>query len=305
MAGTPRAPTIDDYKAEAVNTLAAMTPAERARQQFVNTITNFGNSATLGLLGRAGDLVRGVPQGTTGDQVRAQLDATGSTGAVSSGLGYLAPAGAVKDGIAAIGGVRSIAPALARAFAPAEVIGTRAAALGAKASLPVGRTIAGFALPAAVAGAIEGHAEANANAAPVLPPAIATPASNPVSTALASGRAAGTDPQSLLANEITNILGRPHSIADLQTVGSLVPAAVKPTGTMRDSIFGHAYENSKAIADAQVASLQAQAQAGTITPAERDAAITKTLQQHTNFTGALVGFDPSKLSIANAEDAAQ
>jgi len=310
MAGTSRVPTQDDYNAEALRALSAMTPAERARQQFVNTLTNFGDTVSFGGVGALGDLARGTPIGTTGTQVKTQrASQSPEASAVSTALGYLTPASLLSDvarpAIAAAGGLRAAGSAVARSFVP-EVIGTRAAALGAKATLPVGRTITGFAVPAAVAGAVSGLADRDTGAGAV-PIAVApAAAANPVANALAQGRAAAKeDPQNSLATAISTILSHNPSIADVQAAGNLVPAAVKPTGTQRDMVFGSAYQQSKAMADAQVAALQAQAAAGTITPAQRDAAITKTLQTHFNQTAALVGFDPSKLALANQEEAAQ
>lgn len=294
-------PTIDDYKQEALNALAAMTPAERARQQFVNTLTNFGNTVTFGGLGALGDLVRGTPVGTTGEQIGAQLDAQApGARAVSTGLGFVAPAGIARDALAAAGGARAAAGSVARFFAPAEQLGTRAAALGARADLPVGRTLAGFAIPAAIAGAVYGKAEAAKNqTADAVVPVAAPPPPDPVANALAQGRdAAKADPQSELASAISAVLKRNPSISDLQAIGALVPAAIKPTGTQRDFIFGQAYAQSKALAESQIADLQSQLSAGKITEDQARAGVQKVLQTHFNQTAGLVGFDPSKLALS-------
>lgn len=295
-------PTIDDYKQEALNALAKMTPAERARQQFANTLTNFGNTVTFGGLGALGDLARGTPVGTTAEQIGAQLDAQAAGArAVSTGLGLVAPVGAARAALTAAGGTRAAAGAVARFFAPAEQLGARAAALGARAELPVGRTIAKFALPAAGAGALYGAAERaqGQTASPPPPAPLAPPPPDPIKDALAQGRdAAKADPQGDLATALSAVLGRNPSISDLQSIGALVPAAVKPTGTQRDFIFGQAYAQSKALAESQIADLQAQLSAGKITQDQARAGVQQVLQTHFNQTAGLVGFDPAKLALA-------
>lgn len=283
-----------DPNQTAIEALQAMSPARRAAQLFAATIANAGNSATFGGVGAIGDLFRGTDWGTTGGQLSAQVRAASPVadtasrviGAVGSGKALLAAAPA------AVGGVRA-------ALTAAPTIGTRAAALGATSPSYAG-TLAKILGPAAAVLGIAGYANAaDSPAAPVVAEPL-TP-KDAVASALAQGRAAPKDPQADLSAAISSILGGKHTISDVQAVGPLVPAAIKPGGSMKDMIFGQAYAQSKAIADQSVSEIQAQAAAGTITADERDKAITKILKTHFDQTAGLVGYDPSKVPLINPD----
>lgn len=299
-------PTQGDYNNEAVGTLARLSPAQRAIQLFAATIANAGNTATFGLLGRAGDLVRGTPQGTTGGQLSAQVRAASPIAdTASQGLGLASGGGLVR---AALPTALKVSRA---ALTAAPTVSTRAAALGATSPTYAGQ-IARFVAPAAAAlgvGALlnNGEATSTSKADPNVPTTgpnagrtggLKLTGDGPVESALASGRATPADPQRDLATAISTVLSKNPSIADLQAIGQLVPASVRPSATQRDLVFGQAYAQSKAIADQQVADLAAQAEAGKITEEQARAGIAKVLQTHFNQTAGLVGFNPVNIATA-------
>lgn len=272
-----------------------MSPARRAAQLFAATIANAGNTAIFGGLGAIGDIFRGTDFGTTGGQLSAQVRAASPVADTASKVLGIVGGGGV---------VRAVAPAVVGAgrvaLTAAPTIGTRAAALGATSPSYAG-TAARILGPAAGALGIAGflnNGEAPAAAAVPVAPVVAAPTAGPVETALAAGRAAPADPQRDLAASISTILGRNPSIADVAAVGGLVPAAARPVQTQRDMVFGQAYSMSKAIADQQVAELQAQVAAGTITQDQARTAISGVLQRHFDQTAGLVGFNPANMANA-------
>lgn len=301
-------PTQGDYNNEAVGALARMTPAQRAIQLFTATLANAGNSASFGGLGAVGDIARGTPWGTTGGQLSAQVQAASPVADTASKV-----LGAVGSGKALVAALPVASGVVRSALTAAPTIGTRAAALGATSPTYAG-TAARLVAPAAAALGLGAYLN-NGEAAPAVVPVAVDPnvpttgphagqtggvrfTGGPVETALAAGRAAPADPQRDLATALSTVLGKNPSISDLQAIGGLVPAAIKPTATQRDMVFGNAYAQSKAIADQQVAALSADAAAGKITSEQAKAGITKVLQTHFDQTAGLVGFNPANMANA-------
>lgn len=272
-----------------------LSTGKKVASNVLDAIGLLANSGSLGLGGGAVDLVHGDPWGTAAHEARFRLNNSGPipVGTAADLVGSLVGGGAAVKGVKALpGAVKAIATA-------GPTIGTRAAALGATSPSYLSTAAKFLGIPAAVFGTA---AYLNADGSP----AAAAPAITPkdaVVSALAQGKAAPADPQHDLATAVSQILGGKHTISDVQAVGPLVPAAIKPGGSAKDAIYASAYSQSKALADSAVSELQAQAAAGTITAAQRDAGITKALKSHFDQTAGLVGYDPSKVPLINPDTA--
>lgn len=274
---------------EAVAALGRMSPLQRAVQLFTGTITNAANAATFGGVGALGDIARGTPWGTTGEQISAQVRAASPFAqAASSGIGLVAPVGAgVRVAEAGVTGARNLL---------FEQVGSRAAQLGAEGGMRPGvrAAIKGVGVPAAVLG---GAAYLTGDSAPAADTPVAAPRA--VDTAMRQGRAAPTvvTPREQLNAFISNVLGQGASINQVRALGDLVEGTPRPVSA-KDAMTGQTALLSQQIFERQLAALQAQLADGSITQADFDAGVTGLQGQLFTRNAGLVGLNPAQLAQA-------
>jgi len=292
-------PTQAEYDRQAIAALQAQSPMRRAIQQGANVLTNFGNTVTGGALGAVGDFARGTPLGTTGDQIRAQLNAQSDQAApITDALGILTGGAVLARGagaaVRAAGGIRPAAAALARSFTP-EVIGTRAAALGARATPAPGRVIAGVAAPLAVAAGVSALA-GNPDTPAVQPnpnnprDGLTARGDGPVEQAMMQGREARTV-QDDLTDTVRQVLNNNPSLAQLQTIQGLLPSTIKRTQSDKDALFGQTSKLSDALLQQELVA----AQAAATSPEDYAKRFQSALRSKFQRDAGMLGFDPGEL----------
>lgn len=130
----------------------------------------------------------------------------------------------------------------------------------------------------------------------------AAPVEKPVEKALAQGRAAVV-PQQLSSQEaldkyITSVLSGGATIREAAALGPLVGQTVKQGQSAKNTVLGQTAALSQAIFDDQVGKIDAAVKAGTITAEQGVVGKEKATAAWFARNGGLVGFDPTKLALA-------
>lgn len=130
---------------------------------------------------------------------------------------------------------------------------------------------------------------------------IGNAAGHAVATALAAGRAAAPalSTQDELAAYIHSVLSGGATIREAQALGPLVPATIKQAQTSKDALFGQTAAMSQAIYTQQAKALNDAVAAGTITKEQGEIGAQKATDAYFQRNAGLVGFDPTKLALAN------
>lgn len=269
-------------KQQVVDQFQALSPTARAASNFLDTIGLAANSGTLGVPGRLVDYFSGLPQGQTATDAEDRVNNSGplALGTAAEGIGAVAgTGGAVKLGRAGLG------------------------LLAGKVALPTITTAAKVAAPLVGALGVATLGGRGAPAADALPPAVAT---NPVATALAQGATAAPalTSQDELNQYIHAALGTGKmSLADVQSLGSLIPAATKPIQTAKDKVFQAAAGATDAQFTGELTQAQQEAQGrlGANASIAADPAYRKAVASATNDyrvrLASLLGNNPEALQL--------